>query len=147
MTKTLEHYRTDAEIIVGALNHDLIVQAGIEKIAAAARVDEAALVNAVVTQKALPEDVVERIKAAIVINPDASIDVVAVPKTRQETAMDRVFRILNKGQHLRELEKFIHATGETGFTHEQILCDLADVGGSKVDPRFVTLAEIEGMSR
>lgn len=143
--ETLEHYRAEAEIVAGGLNHDLIVQAGIEKVAAAARVDEITLVDAVLTQKALPEDVIARIKAAIVINPDASIEIVAVPKTRQETAMDRVYR--EQGRHIRELEKFIHAAGWTGFTHEQILCDLVDVGGPKVDPRFLTLAEIETFAK
>jgi hypothetical protein len=37
----------------------------------------------------------------------------------------------------------IHSTGETGLSHEKILHDLADVGGSKVEPDFLTLAQIE----
>lgn len=50
--ETLEHYKAEAEIISGGLNHDLIVQAGISEVAKAARVDEITLVDAVIGQKA-----------------------------------------------------------------------------------------------
>ena len=61
--------------------------------------------------------------------------------------MHRVYRILNKGKQLRELEKFIHKTGETGFTHAEILRDLAEVAGSKVETRYLTLAQIETFAK
>src|SRR5262249_18592328 len=84
-----------------------------------------------------------------VINPDMSIHVVDVPKTKEETAAERVSRIMFKGGgHLRELAKFISETGETGLTRKQILADLCTASTASWSPtRWLTLQQIETFAK
>jgi hypothetical protein len=102
------------EEIEGGLNHDLIVQAGVERDAEAARVDEVALVDAVPAQKAYPRRFL-RGSGRLVIGPDGSVEVVDVPKTLQKTRWTGPGMLI--GAACSRIGKFIHATGETGFSH------------------------------
>jgi hypothetical protein len=106
--ETLEHYRAEARIVAGSVNHELIARAGIARVAKAARVDKTMLKEAVAARKKLPADMMARIPKAISILPDASIKIIEVPPTRQETIADRVQKILARG-NLRELTRFIHS--------------------------------------
>jgi hypothetical protein len=70
--ETLEHYRAEARIVAGSVNHELIARAGIARVAKAARVDKTMLEEAVATKKKLPADMMARIAKAISINQTES---------------------------------------------------------------------------
>jgi hypothetical protein len=90
------------------VNTNLIKQAGVGKVAKAARVNEAALLNSVNLGSTLPKDALARISKAIHVNQDGKIIVSEVPMSKPETAEDRLRRILTKGGNLRNFARFIH---------------------------------------
>lgn len=172
--ETLEHYKAEAVILSQRLNHDLIAQAGIAEVAKAARVNEDILVDAIMSRKALEPETKERIAASLSIKPDGSIEIVKAPETRQELALARVARLLNKGKKLRELAQFINdepkvrvsemqgeqtsaitsgARTRVGVAngavieYSKILRDLIEISAYLSPPRYLPLTEIETLAK
>jgi hypothetical protein len=169
--ETLEHYKAEGRIFAGALNHDMITQAGeeaarrslgegangsldkaawqrgISEVAKAARIDEHALVDAVLSRKSLGADEIARIAAALSIAPNGSVVICDAPKTRQETAVDRISRILLKGKKLRELEQFIYSALNGATEHAKIFRDLVEISTYRKPPWHLPLKDIEAFAK